>query len=148
MRKGDKENNRILHEQVSSINSRKNLQSALQALAMIEKDQRPLLLIVGNGREYRRECENYISKNHLEPSARIETGIHDNRLLQALYKRAMVFIYPPFYEGFGLPVVEASLQQAPVITTTVSSLPEAAGPEACLIDPHASDVYKDVMSYR
>ena len=104
---------------VGSINSRKNLLGALQALAMIPKENRPLLLIIGNGREYRKECEAFIAKNS----------------------------HPSFYEGFGLPVVEAALQQTPVITTTVSSLPEAAGPDACLIDPHASDAAEQMARH-
>ena len=132
---------------VGSINSRKNLLGALQALAMIPKENRPLLLIIGNGREYRKECEAFIAKNSLEAYTRIETNIHNNQLLQALYTRAMLFIYPSFYEGFGLPVVEAALQQTPVITTTVSSLPEAAGPDACLIDPHASDAAEQMARH-
>lgn len=132
---------------VGSINSRKNLLGALKALAMMPQDQRPLMLIIGNGREYRRECEAYIERNGLRPYTRIETGIHNNQLLQALYARAMAFIYPSFYEGFGLPVVEAALQQTPVITTTVSSLPEAAGPDACLIDPHADDAVGQMAHY-
>lgn len=132
---------------VGSINSRKNLLGALQALALIPKEQRPLLLIVGNGREYRRECEAFIKKNNLETYTRIETSIHNNLLLQALYANALAFIYPSFYEGFGLPVVEAALQKTPVITTTVSSLPEAAGPDACLIDPHADDAAEQMAHY-
>ena len=132
---------------VGSINSRKNLLGALQALALIPKENRPLLLIIGNGREYRKECEAFIVKNSLEAYTRIETNIHNNQLLQALYTRAMLFIYPSFYEGFGLPVVEAALQQTPVITTTVSSLPEAAGPDACLIDPHASDAAEQMAKH-
>jgi glycosyltransferase involved in cell wall biosynthesis len=114
---------------------------------MIPKENRPLLLIIGNGREYRKECETFIAKNSLEAYTRIETNIHNNQLLQALYTRALVFIYPSFYEGFGLPVVEAALQQTPVITTTVSSLPEAAGPDACLIDPHASDAAEQMARH-
>lgn len=132
---------------VGSINSRKNLLGALKALSMIPKDNRPLLLIVGNGREYRKECEEFIVKNNLESYTQIETSIHNNQLLQALYTRAMAFIYPSFYEGFGLPVVEAALQQTPVITTTVSSLPEAAGPDACLIDPHANDASEQMAMH-
>lgn len=132
---------------VGSINSRKNLLGALKALAMIPKENRPLLLIVGNGREYRKECEAFIAKNSLEAYTRIETSIHNNQLLQALYTKAMAFIYPSFYEGFGLPVVEAALQQTPVITTTVSSLPEAAGPDACLIDPHAADAAEQMARH-
>lgn len=132
---------------VGSINSRKNLMGALKALSIIPKDQRPLLLIVGNGREYRQECEAFIQKEHLENYTRIETSIHEDTLLQALYTNALAFIYPSFYEGFGLPVVEAALQKTPVITTTVSSLPEAAGPDACLIDPHSDDAVGQMRHY-
>lgn len=132
---------------VGSINSRKNLLGALKSLTMLPSDQRPLMLIVGNGREYRRECEAFIEQSGLKPYTRIETNIHNNQLLQALYARAMAFIYPSFYEGFGLPVVEAALQQTPVITTTVSSLPEAAGPDACLVDPHADDAAEQMAHY-
>lgn len=129
---------------VGSINSRKNLLSAVKALAMLPKENRPLLLCIGDGHEYRREVEQYIAQNNLADDVRIENGIHNNRLLQALYREAKAFVYPSFYEGFGLPVVEAALQQTPVITTTVSSLPEAAGPSACLIDPHATDAPEQI----
>lgn len=132
---------------VGSINSRKNLLGALKGLALIPKEQRPLLLIIGNGREYRRECETFIRDNGLEKDTRIETSIHNNLLLQALYTNAMAFIYPSYYEGFGLPVVEAALQKTPVITTTVSSLPEAAGPDACLIDPHSKDAAEQMAHH-
>lgn len=129
---------------VGSLNARKNLMGVLKALTMMEEDNRPFLLIVGNGREYRRECEVFIARNSLERYTRIETNIHNNRLLQALYAEARAFVYPSFYEGFGLPVVEAALQQTPVITTTVSSLPEAAGPDACLIDPHSATASEEM----
>ena len=102
---------------------------------------------MGNGREYRHECEAFIQKNHLEKYTRIETSIHNNLLLQALYTNALAFIYPSFYEGFGLPVVEAALQKTPVITTTVSSLPEATGPDACLIDPHSEDAAEQMAHH-
>lgn len=133
---------------VGSINKRKNLMSVVKALAMIPKEERPFLLVIGNGHEYRREVEDFISKNSdLQNSIAIETGIHNNQLLQALYTKAIAFVYPSFYEGFGLPVVEAALQKTPVITSTVSSLPEAAGPDACLIDPHAADAAEQIAHH-
>lgn len=132
---------------VGSINSRKNLLGVLRAMSFIPKSERPLLLVVGNGREYRRDCEAFIEKEGLRKDVLIETSIHNNRLLQALYAKALLFIYPSFYEGFGLPVVEAALQKTPVITSTVSSLPEAAGPDACLIDPHAPDAAEQMAMH-
>lgn len=120
---------------VGSINSRKNLLGLIKALELIPRDQRPLLLVVGNGREYKQEVLQYASSHGLQDSLRIETNIRDNRVLQVLYSRALLMAYPSHYEGFGLPVVEAALQKCPIITSNVSSLPEAAGPGALLVDP-------------
>ncbi|MDD4901889.1 MAG: glycosyltransferase family 1 protein [Patescibacteria group bacterium] len=54
----------------------------------------------------------------------------------ALYNLAEIFAYPSFYEGFGLPVLEAMASGTPVITSAVSSLPEVTGDAALLVDPH------------
>lgn len=132
---------------VGSINKRKNLLSVVKALEVIPTDQRPLLLAVGNGHEYRREVEEYISAHGLGKYVTIVNSINDNSILQSLYSEAMAFVYPSFYEGFGLPVVEAALQHTPVITSTVSSLPEAAGQDACLIDPNRNDAVEAIAHH-
>lgn len=131
---------------VGSINSRKNLMGLVKALEMIPADQRPLLLVVGNGREYKREVQNYIANRGLEPYVRIETGVRDNKVLQALYAQAALMAYPSHYEGFGLPVVEAALQHCPILTSDVSSLPEAAGPGALLCHPNEVESIYDKLS--
>lgn len=55
--------------------------------------------------------------------------------LPALYSAAHVFAYPSLYEGFGLPVLEAFACGTPVLTSTVSSLPEVAGDAALSVPP-------------
>jgi glycosyltransferase involved in cell wall biosynthesis len=55
--------------------------------------------------------------------------------LPALYAGAEAFVFPSFYEGFGLPVLEALAAGAPVITSSVSSLPEVVGEAGLLVDP-------------
>jgi glycosyltransferase involved in cell wall biosynthesis len=55
--------------------------------------------------------------------------------LQALYKHAMFLVYPSLYEGFGLPIVESLLSGTAVITSNISSMPEAGGLGALLVDP-------------
>jgi glycosyltransferase involved in cell wall biosynthesis len=63
-------------------------------------------------------------------------GYVDAADLPALYSAASLFAYPSFYEGFGLPVLEAMACGTPVVTSSVSSLPEVAGTAALLADPH------------
>lgn len=120
---------------VGSINSRKNLMGMVKALEMIPEDMRLPLVVVGNGREYRQRVEEYIDSHHLREWVRIESNIHEAEKLRELYAGALCMLYPSFYEGFGLPVVEAQLQRCPVITSNVSSLPEAAGPDAIQVNP-------------
>jgi glycosyltransferase involved in cell wall biosynthesis len=55
--------------------------------------------------------------------------------LPALYREATLFAYPSLYEGFGLPVLEAMVAGAPVLTSNRSSLPEVAGDAAFYVDP-------------
>jgi glycosyltransferase involved in cell wall biosynthesis len=52
------------------------------------------------------------------------------------YNAATVLAYPSIYEGFGLPVLEAQACGTPVLTSNVSSLPEAAGEAALMVDPY------------
>lgn len=55
--------------------------------------------------------------------------------LPILYKNALFFVYPSFYEGFGLPVLEALRMKTPVLTSDTSSMPEVAKDAALYIDP-------------
>lgn len=52
-----------------------------------------------------------------------------------LLKKADVFVLPSFYEGFGMPILEAQASGCPVITSNVSSMPEVAGKGAVLVNP-------------
>ena len=67
------------------------------------------------------------------------TGVVPDDDLVALYAGAAVFAFPSLYEGFGLPVLEAMAAGVPVVTSTVSSLPEVAGDAALLVDPARAD---------
>jgi glycosyltransferase involved in cell wall biosynthesis len=55
------------------------------------------------------------------------------------YHSASVFVYPSLYEGFGMPVTEALACGIPVVTSNVSSLPEAGATLALTVDPHDSE---------
>lgn len=55
--------------------------------------------------------------------------------LPLLYAGARVLLYPSFYEGFGLPIIEAMSCGCPVITSNISSMPEIGGEAAIYVDP-------------
>jgi len=57
--------------------------------------------------------------------------------LSRLYQRCRLFVYPSLYEGFGLPVLEAMVNGAPVVCSNTSSLPEVAGDAALYFNPYS-----------
>lgn len=65
----------------------------------------------------------------------LRTGYVAERDKIALLSGATILAYPSRYEGFGFPVLEAFAAGVPVLTSTVSSLPEVAGDAAVLVDP-------------
>ena len=56
-------------------------------------------------------------------------------MLNALYNAARMVLHPSYYEGFGLPLVEAMAVGTPLVTSTVSAMPEIVGPAALLVHP-------------
>jgi len=118
-----------------SINRRKNLLNVLRALSMIPDQDRPQLVVCGKGgNDYEKECRNFAG-SHLRTSDVIWLSGVDTPTLKLLCGSAMAMVYPSNYEGFGLPIVEALLQKTPVITSNVSSMPEAAGPGGLMVNP-------------
>lgn len=73
-------------------------------------------------------------------------GYVDREDMPALYTGARVFAYPSFYEGFGLPVLEAMACGTPIITSNMSSLPEVAGPHAAYFDPTDIDQMSNALA--
>ena len=69
----------------------------------------------------------------------IQTGFVTDEQKAALYKGALALVFPSFYEGFGIPVVEAQSLGTPVLTSNTSSLPEVAGDGALFVDPGDTD---------
>ena len=65
--------------------------------------------------------------------------------LPALYSGATALVWPSLYEGFGMPILEAMACGAPVITSDCSSMPEAAGGAALLVDPTDVDALSAAM---
>lgn len=129
---------------VGAINSRKNLLGIVKAMELMPKDLRMPLMVVGDGGSYKQEVKRYIAEHGMEHLFIWPHMVYSTEL-QRLYTNAQLFIYPSFYEGFGLPVVEALLSGCPVVTSNVSSLPEAGGPWAQKADPNSPEDICDKM---
>ncbi len=56
-----------------------------------------------------------------------------------------MFVFPSFYEGFGMPILEAQLRQVPLVTSNIASMAEIAGDGALLIDPHSIESIAEAM---
>ena len=131
---------------VGSINSRKNLLGAIKALELLPADLQIPIVAIGDGREYKQKVLGYIAERKLQDKVILTTEKVGLEGLRYLYRNAQMLVYPSFYEGFGLPVVEALLSGCPVVTSNVSSLPEAAGPHSLLVDPANIQDISDKMN--
>jgi len=76
----------------------------------------------------------------------IFTGYVPDEDLPVLYNGASLFAYPSFYEGFGLPPLEAMACGCPVVTSNTSSLPEVVGDAGIMVDPRQPDALADAMA--
>lgn len=72
-------------------------------------------------------------------------GYVDDMALQWLYQNCFAFLYPSFFEGFGLPVLEAMSLGAAVITSNVTSIPEIVGDAGILVDPRLDEQISNAM---
>ncbi|MCK6595532.1 MAG: glycosyltransferase, partial [Bacteriovoracaceae bacterium] len=70
----------------------------------------------------------------------------NNQELPVLYQAAKMFVFPSFFEGFGIPLIEAMFSRIPVLTSFGSCFPEVAGPDSWYLDPYKSDDIERVMS--
>jgi glycosyltransferase involved in cell wall biosynthesis len=130
----------ILH--VGTLQPRKNLVRLIQAYRRLGSEVK-LVLAGGRGWLYQEilaEIERHQLKNDV-----LLAGYLPEEELALWYNAAAVLAYPSLYEGFGFPVVEAMACGIPVVTSTVSSMPEAAGDAALLVDPHDCDALADAL---
>ena len=115
---------------VGSVIERKNLLTLVEAMRLLPYDLP--LIVVGGGKAYKQKVQTYVKAHQLERKVLFLSNV-SNTALHHLYQQARVFIYPSMYEGFGIPIIEAIFSETPVITTTHSALPEAAGQYANLV---------------
>ena len=121
---------------VSSLEPRKNLAGLLDAYEQLSpklRDEYSLVLAGGKGwlnEEIHAKADKLVAKG----MKIVRTGYVADEDLPAIFSGATVFAFPSFYEGFGIPPLEAMACGVPVITANNSSLPEVVGDAAELVN--------------
>ncbi len=127
---------------LSTLEPRKNIDHTIRCFAkLIQQENLPdlYLVLVGNkGWDYDKIFKEIDSLEFLRDRI-ILTGFIANEDLAAVYSSALAFVYLSFYEGFGLPPLEAMQCGIPVITSNTSSLPEVVGNAGIMLDPNDDD---------
>ena len=125
---------------------RKNLDTLIRAFVQAKRCANfPHYLVIAGGRGWLdQEIERTI--NELQVSDQILfPGFVPHDELPLWFRAADLFVYPSQYEGFGMPALEALACGTPVITSNVSSLPEAVGDAARLVNPRATEELADAI---
>ena len=123
---------------VGSIQPRKNLARLIKAYESLRgncsADKLPKLVLVGKCAWLYDETLRTLDEAGVRDSV-IMTGYVPEADLPALYSGALCFVYPSYFEGFGLPPLEAMKCGAPAIVGNRTSLPEVVGDAALMVDP-------------
>ncbi|HKP73551.1 MAG TPA: glycosyltransferase family 1 protein, partial [Pyrinomonadaceae bacterium] len=123
---------------VGSIQPRKNLARLVEAYADLRRQRPhaklPRLVLVGKRAWLYEETLEAVAACGVSRDT-IFTGYVPESDLPALYAGALCFVYPSYFEGFGLPPLEAMQCGTPVITGDRTSLPEVVGDAGLLVDP-------------
>lgn len=120
---------------VGTLEPRKNLPAVFEAFSRV-KDQVAHDLIVVGAKGWRFEGL-FESTRRLRIEERVVfSGYVDDDELSSLYTHAEALIYPSFYEGFGLPPLEAMAHRCPTIVSSTPSLIELTGDAALRVDPY------------
>jgi glycosyltransferase involved in cell wall biosynthesis len=127
---------------LSTLEPRKNIDHTIRCFAKLVEQENIkdlyLVLVGTKGWDYEKIFNELSNLSTLKARV-IVTGYVADEDLAALYSGAMAFVYPSFYEGFGLPPLEAMQCGVPVITSNTSSLPEVVSDAGIMVSPTDTD---------
>jgi glycosyltransferase involved in cell wall biosynthesis len=131
---------------IGALLPRKNLKNLFLAFDVFRKrsNYQHKLLIVGARKWWTNELEHVFSNMEYKEDV-FFIGRLDEEDLNTILAGATALTYVSYFEGFGIPILEAFRCGVPVITSNVTSMPEVAGNAALLIDPFKPESIADAM---
>ncbi|MBA2611267.1 MAG: glycosyltransferase family 4 protein [Bacteroidetes bacterium] len=131
---------------VGSLHPRKNIPNLIRAFSLFKKESNSDLKLMLAGPHYwgMSEINAVISETNLKEDI-IFTGRLADEELNLVLGSSMALTFVPYYEGFGIPLIEAMEARVPIITSNVTSLPEIAGNAALLVNPMEVSEIKNAM---
>lgn len=118
---------------VGTLEVRKNVLTLIKAFEIARKEKKLQLVLAGRPGKGFSSLSAYIREHQLTNEIVI-TGYLSQQTLIALYDLALGFVYPSFYEGFGIPLVEAMVRGTPIIASKIPSTDEITGDAALYYD--------------
>lgn len=122
---------------IGGFSSRKNARGLINAFKNCYRslNEPYTLLLAGSLKDEGKILYDFVKNNNLSDTIAF-CGYIDEDILPILYSGCEAFVYPSFYEGFGLPPLEAMSCKAPVITSNLTSIPEVTCNSSILINPY------------
>lgn len=127
---------------VGTLEPRKNLPTLLRAFAKIKDDIDHQLVLVGPEGWLTGTLKSTLDELNLGDRVRL-TGFVSDAELGGWYSGADLYVFPSFYEGFGLPTIEAMRCGAPVLASDNSAFPEVVGDAGVLIPADDVDLWAE-----
>lgn len=129
---------------VGTIEERKNLLTLLKA--MVEHQIQMPLVVVGRPTKYMDHVKKYITQHKIEKQVIFLHSVLTSEL-PSIYQQCKLFVYPSYFEGFGIPIVEAIASKVPVVTSAGSCFSEPGGGAALYANPSDPEDVGRLMAY-
>lgn len=131
---------------VGSLHPRKNLERLINAFSEFKKStSNNIRLVITGGEFWKNEGLQAALNNLPEKNLVIFTKRVDEQELRRIMGSALALTYVPYFEGFGIPLVEAMACDVPIISSNVTAMPEVAGDAAEYCDPFSVESIADAM---
>lgn len=131
---------------VGALNPRKNITNLLLAFnSFKEKTDSDTKLVIVGGKMFKTKSIQKVYQNIEFKKDVIFTGRLSPEELKNLYGASIALTFVPYFEGFGIPIIEAMNCKTAVITSNITSMPEVAGDAALIVDPFSIESISAAM---